>query len=52
MEVIVDVPESFSDAECMYEKTGAVFKFGCDLQGRKINFTNSKTLVGRCRDRP
>ena len=24
----------------------------CDLQGRKINFTNSKTLVGRCRDRP
>ena len=25
--------------------------FDCDLQGRKINFTNSKTLVGRCRDR-
>ena len=24
----------------------------CDLQGRKINFTSSKTLVGRCRDRP
>ena len=23
----------------------------CDLWGRKINFTNSKTLVGRCRDR-
>ena len=26
--------------------------FHCDLQARKINFTNSKTLVGRCRDRP
>ena len=24
----------------------------CDLQGRKINFTNSRTLVARCRDRP
>ena len=24
----------------------------CDVQGRKIKFTNSKTLVGRCRDRP
>ena len=24
----------------------------CDHQGRKINFANSKTLVGRCRDRP
>ena len=24
----------------------------CDLQGRRINFANSKTLVGRCRDRP
>ena len=24
----------------------------CDLQGRNINFTNSKTLVGGCRDRP
>ena len=24
----------------------------CDLQGRKINITNCKTLVGRCRDRP
>ena len=27
-------------------------KIDCDLQGRKINFLNSKTLVGRCRDRP
>ena len=26
--------------------------FDCDLQGRKINVTNSKTLVGCCRDRP
>ena len=24
--------------------------FHCDLQGRKNNFTNSKTLVGGCRD--
>ena len=24
----------------------------CDLWGRKINFANSKTLVGRCRDQP
>ena len=24
----------------------------CDLKCRKINFTNSKTLVGGCRDRP
>ena len=24
----------------------------CDLQGRKINFANTKTLVGRCRDPP
>ena len=24
----------------------------CDSWGRKINFTNSKTSVGRCRDRP
>ena len=24
----------------------------CDLQGCKINFANSKTLAGRCRDRP
>ena len=22
--------------------------FSCDLQGRKIDFTNSKTFVGRC----
>ena len=28
------------------------FHFSCDFQGRKSNFTNSKTLVGRCRDRP
>ena len=27
------------------------FAAGCVLQGRKINFTNSKTLVGRCRER-
>ena len=26
-------------------------KFYCDLQGRKINFTNSKTLVGVATDR-
>ena len=25
---------------------------GCDLQGRKINFTNSKTLVGWSVSRP
>ena len=24
----------------------------CDLWGRKINYTSSKTLVGGCRDRP
>ena len=27
-------------------------KFCCDLQGRKIDFTNSKTLVGVANDRP
>ena len=25
---------------------GASVRFCCDLQGRKVNFTNSKTLVG------
>ena len=30
----------------------ASLELDCDLQGRKINFTNSKTLVGPCRDRP
>ena len=30
----------------------SLFEFFCDLQGRNNNFTNSKTLVGRCRDRP
>ena len=30
----------------------AQLDFYCDLQGRQIDFTNTKTLVGRCRDRP
>ena len=30
----------------------AVERASCDIQDRKINFTNSNTLVGWCRDRP
>ena len=37
----------------MTGSTISAFKdFHCDLYGRRINFTNSQNLVGRCRDRP
>ena len=41
-------------AHLIYEHFGATgahdAALDCDLQGRKINFTNTKTLVGWCRD--
>ena len=46
----------FEDLELFHTvlqtRYGNIPVFCCDLQGRKINFTNSKTLVGRCCDRP
>ena len=39
-------------ARCLYLLVCLWDVLCCNLQGRKINFTNTKTLVGWCRDRP
>ena len=38
--------------EGVHHKRNLAASLYCDLQGRKINFTTSKTLVGWCRDGP
>ena len=49
-ESLVQPPAEFSERIRFLE--ALVNQVDCDLRGRKINFANSKTLVGRCRDRP
>ena len=44
--------DNFSDSLTLTAMFPSVTGVCCNLQGRKMNFTNSKTLVGQCRDPP